>query len=164
MISYKYLKRRLTYCKATGVFRWKSVKEPGHERWNGRYAGEVAGGLSSHGHRRISLNGKRFNASVLAWFYVKGQYPKFYIDHKNMNAGDDRWSNLRQATNSQNMANTVARNKLMVKGVTPRGKKFNAGIMCEGRRFNLGRFDTAKEAHGAYKEAAKRLFGEYARF
>jgi len=34
------------------------------------------------------------------------KWPAYAVDHRNLDKGDNRWDNLREATRSQNMANT----------------------------------------------------------
>ena len=88
------------------------------------------------------------------------------MDHRNGNKLDNRRSNLRFCTRSQNMANISAHvdglNKL--KGVTfdRRWNKYYARIQVEGRRIWLGNFQYAYEAAQAYACASAKYFGEYA--
>jgi len=82
------------------------------------------------------------------------------VDHINRNGLDNRRSNLRIITQSQNMANRkMHKNKTIpFKGVTAFGSRFSA--TCQGKR--IGTFETAIEAALAYDAAAKVAFGEYA--
>lgn len=86
------------------------------------------------------------------------------IDHANGNKLDNRRSNLRLATNSQNAANMKKgkRSKTGFKGVDFVPAFYKARIRVNGRLIRLGNFDTAEEAALAYNEAAKLHFGEYA--
>jgi hypothetical protein len=88
------------------------------------------------------------------------------VDHINRNGLDNRRENLRLATRSQNMANKTVylTNKLGVKGVYLRNNRYRAQIQVEGRKIMLGTFDTLDEAREAYKQAAVKHFGEFARF
>lgn len=87
------------------------------------------------------------------------------VDHINGNKLDNRKSNLRLCSRSQNMANAPGR------GVTSRYKgvgwdrsrgKWHAKIMVDYKTINLGRFDSEIEAARAYDAAALRYFGSYA--
>lgn len=51
------------------------------------------------------------------------------------------------------------------KGVVwfPKTKKWRARIGLNGERISLGLFSTREEAHAAYRAAAERLHGEFAR-
>jgi hypothetical protein len=81
--------------------------------------GRPLGSIRSHGYRMLAVDGVRYYAHRLAWLYMTGAWPAGSIDHANTDRADNRWANLRQATPSQNGANTVrqARNKSGFKGV-----------------------------------------------
>lgn len=89
------------------------------------------------------------------------------VDHKNRNGLDNRRSNLRYATHSQQMANRRVWAKSGLRGVrydpsSPGCKPWRAKIAKDGTEIRLGRFATAEEAARAYDEAAVRLYGEFA--
>lgn len=90
------------------------------------------------------------------------------VDHISMDGLDNRRSNLRVATRSQNSQNTPKRrnNTSGYKGVIwhKRNKKWYARIGYKGKSISLGLHDTPEQAYEAYKRAALELFGEYARF
>jgi len=103
------------------------------------------------------------------------------VDHINGIKDDNRRENLRVATNGQNRANSKLNdnNKSGLKGVhlrkkptiknrkkKPRkdrmGDRWAAQINVNGKKLHLGYFDTKEEAHAAYREAARKHFGEFA--
>lgn len=90
-----------------------------------------------------------------------------WVDHANRNTCDNRKSNLRRCSPSQNAANRAPKPKTTsgLKGVfkTSSGR-FEAGIFIDGRRRYLGSFPTAEEAQAAYIAAAQQHFGEFARW
>jgi len=107
-----------------------------------------------------------YAAHRLAWFYETGEWPSDEIDHKNRGRDDNWFENLREATRSQNVANTALRstNTSGFKGVSfdrSRGR-FLSKIKVNYRTINLGRFDAPEEAHAAYLAAAQKHFGEFA--
>lgn len=112
MITQSELKELLHYDPETGVFTWlisvSNVK-----------TGAIARDYS-HGYLRVSIKGKRYYGHRLAWLYMTGEWPKHQIDHINHVRCDNRFKNLRCATNSENHKNTPRRkdNKTGITGVS----------------------------------------------
>lgn len=130
-------------------------------------AGSKCGDTDSKGYWRLRVDGRRYLAHRLAWFYMTGEWPPNEVDHKNLVRTDNRWGNLRlsdEFTNKRNTA-TYKNNKSGLKGVSWHvcSKKWRARIRIDGREVNLGLFDTTEEANAAYAAAAKMHFGEFAR-
>ena len=96
---------------------------------------------------------------------MTGEWGRPAIDHRDGNSTNNRWSNLRRATPSQNNANRrrPRHNTSGYKGVYFRWGFWRACIKRNGRRIYLGVFATPEEAHAAYVAAARKLFGEFAR-
>lgn len=90
------------------------------------------------------------------------------VDHRNMDGLDNRRSNLRLATQQQNICNTglPRHNTSGYKGVTRKrtggGKVWKAQIGVAGGMTHLGSFHTSHEAARAYDIAARQHFGEFA--
>ncbi len=92
---------------------------------------------------------------------------KRVVDHINGDPTDNRRSNLRICTVSQNLMNRGANSnsKSGFKGVSPchSNGRWRATINIAGsKQKHLGYFDTPEEAHAAYVEAAKQFHGEFA--
>lgn len=89
------------------------------------------------------------------------------VDHKNMCGLDNRRENLRLASKSENMCNRTKtrQNSSGFKGVCwhKQGECWQAYITKNKVRRYLGLFDTAAEAHEAYKRAATELHGDFRR-
>jgi hypothetical protein len=129
----------------------------------GTRVGEQAGRKTADRYRRISINGRSYLASRLAWFYIYGGWPKNEIDHINHDTSDDRIDNLREATRSQNCFNSnLSKNISGYRGVSHNYAKWKAIINIGKKRFYLGTFETREEAAEAYNRAAKEMFGEFA--
>jgi hypothetical protein len=89
------------------------------------------------------------------------------IDHIDCNGLNNRKSNLRKATKSQNQHNQriSGANKSGVKGVRwhKASQKWVAQIECNGRRHHLGCYASISDAAGAYASASASFHGEFGR-
>lgn len=153
------LKQILEYNPETGEFFWKvssgSVK-----------AGSSAGSVYKNGYRYIQIDGLDFRAGRVAWFFVTGEDPVDFVDHKDGMRDNNRFANLRKATNEQNQANIGPKstNTSGIKGVSWSAKrgKWCAMITVKGVAKNLGRYDSIVDAAKAYRAAAVDAWGEFA--
>jgi hypothetical protein len=88
-----------------------------------------------------------------------------HTDHINRDGLDNRLSNLRAATQSENIRNQGVRrnNKSGLKGASwhTTANRWVAKIKLDKKQFHLGFYDTAEEAHRAYCEASERLHGKF---
>lgn len=161
MLTRRRLKELLIYDPRTGIFRWR-VRRSGVP-----IAGMVAGSPGPKGHILITINGRKYKASRLAVFWMTGRWPRQQVDHRDTDPGNDRWKNLRLATNAENCRNRsrFRNNTTGFKGVSFHRLtgKYQAAIRKDYRRIHLGLFGSARAAHEAYKAAANELFGEFAR-
>ena len=85
-------------------------------------------------------------------------------DHINLNTLDNRRSNLRLATHSDNAHNTrLPRNNTTgYRGVSKHSNNYVAHINKDNKYHYLGYFSDPKEAALAYNKAAIELHGEFA--
>jgi hypothetical protein len=151
------LRALLDYDSKTGEFRWR-------KRRGAVKPGDIAGTLVQ-GYRKIEIHGRSYPAHQLAWLCKKGKWCSQMIDHRDLDPSNNRWTNLRQATRSQNNANrrVSSNNACGLKGVSPHQGQWRATISKNGRKHYLGNFATPQAAHAAYAKAARKLFGEFAR-
>lgn len=163
MISHSELKQLLRYAPETGHFFW--IESIGSQAQKGTLAGWVN---SPKPYVRVTIEGRTYSAHRLAWFYTYGEWPTDQLDHIDCDHSNNRLSNLRRATNHQNLGNRrrSRNNKSGFKGVYYKKdtKKWEAAISSQKTRKYLGLFDTPEQAHEAYKAAAIELFGDFARF
>lgn len=105
-----------------------------------------------------NINGARIRMHKL----LMGDRKGFKVDHINGDKCDNRRTNLRWATASENGQNVGPRN-----GSTGRGYQFHtngctAKITSNGKYHYLGRYKNVEHAMLAYNHAARQLFGEHA--
>jgi hypothetical protein len=84
-------------------------------------------------------------------------------DHFNGDGTDNRRSNLRPATQSQNIAAARPWGKSRYKGVSPIRGRWRARITQNYRTVTIGYYGTEHEAAAAYDKAAKSIHGHFAR-
>ena len=89
--------------------------------------------------------------------FIMGKKDGFVIDHINQKKNDNRKSNLRYATKSQNGINT----KKKIKGVYKDKKRWYARITVNKEVIKLGSYKTKEEAVLARQQAEIKYFGEF---
>lgn len=155
-IEVKELRRLFSYNPNTGVLTWKISTS------KKRLAGTTAGVTRQDGYKRVGINKKDYYVHRIAWAITYGKWPTRGVDHINGEPSDNRIVNLREANQSQNIANSKC--KSGTKGVsTARGGRYRAQIMVNYKYIHLGTFLTIEEAKAAYNQAASEYFGEYRR-
>jgi HNH endonuclease/AP2 domain len=160
-LTTKRLRELLSYAPYTGDFtRLVTIK-------HNALKGAVVRSYDAYGYLRISIDGRRYRAHRLAWFYMTGSWPPHEIDHINGVRDDNRFSNLRLATHAQNHQNKglSTTNTSGLKGASwhGRSRKWRARIVAGGRQISLGYFSTPEDAHASYCTAALEYFSEFAR-
>ena len=55
------------------------------------------------------VNYKNYKVHQIIWVYMTGKWPDKLIDHEDLNGENNKWYNLRLATQSQNMMNVGLR-------------------------------------------------------
>lgn len=152
------LKANLKYDPETGYFYWIHFR---HKIAPGQRA-ECLG--SSGRYYKIFWKGSLYAAHRVAWLLMTETEPPEELDHENLDGLNNEWSNIREATRSQNCMNRAFSNPLG-KGVTfhKASNKYAAQIALNKKKIHLGLFDNPEEAHEAYKQASAKLHGEYSR-
>ena len=147
------LRELLDYDPLTGGLVWKS----------GRGGTTGIAGFDSD-YRKITIDYEIYVEHRIIWMWMTGEDPgEMEVDHIDRDCSNNKWSNLRLATVSQNRSNVAARNKTgLPKGVFPNKTGYFARIQRNGKKHYLGNFSTPEEAHQAYCVAATDLHGEFA--
>lgn len=155
----KVLRKLFDYDAETGALYWRAR---GLKKWDSRYAGTEAGTRTHKGYIQIAIYGKLFFAHRIAYAWMADKQP-VQIDHVDGDGFNNRWSNLRAATVSQNQINRrKLRGAQIFRGVYKARKKFVAQIKTNQVHTYIGSFDTAEEAAVAYDKEAKRQHGKFA--
>ena len=158
MLTQDRLRDVLHYDPDTWVFTWKM---PG----SGVRVGSVAGSVMRCGYIIIGIDRAVHLAHRLAFLYVEGSFPSAEVDHIDHCRSNNRWSNLRPATRSDNSKNTriSTRNTSGYKGVSwhSHGSAWVARAMLNGKSHHLGYFPTAEAASEAYEAFARKHHGEF---
>jgi len=165
-ISVEYAREILDYNPETGEFRWK-VRDNVPSNWNSKYAGKLAGSMSTQGYIKIGIDCKHFRAHRLAWLLFYEYWPTGQLDHRDNNRANNRINNLRLATSNENGYNRKIslNNTSGVSGVSLHtvGNKWCAKIKADGKRILLGYFANFEDAVIARKQAEIEYFGEFRR-
>lgn len=155
-LSIDRLRYLIDYDCATGIFLWK--KSP----CNSVKVGAIAGNEHGTGYLQINIDGTKYYAHRLAWFYVHNEWPESDVDHVNGVRHDNRIANLRSVTkaaNVQNMRSATSRNKSGFLGVShiSASQKYRAQIYVDGRHFYLGEYESPEVAHAVYRKVKRQL-------
>ncbi|MBV6635050.1 MAG: HNH endonuclease [Mameliella sp.] len=162
--SREELKVLLEYSPHTGELVWRERSRcrfsSDHQwrAWNARNAGRKAfTGRGASGFMG-SVNRVIYYAHRLIWKMQTGCDPDV-IDHINGDPFDNRWINLRNVSQAQNVKNSSRRkdNKSGVTGAHRRKGKFVAYIRSEGNQSVIGTFETLEAASSARKARMKEL-------
>jgi len=159
------LRSRLIYDKHTGALTWKARttldgSRPSEvTRWNKRFAGAKVKTKSKAGYIVVCIDNIQYKSHRICYAMGYLVEPKtfegLYIDHISGQKDDNRLSNLRLATISENAKNRKISltNKSGVVGVVKRKRCFEAHVSTKNGRIYLGRFKNIEDASAARKLA-----------
>lgn len=160
-ISHNELLDMLNYDEKTGEFWWKVAL-------SNRVRLDIPAGCLSKslGYKVYRIHSNLYYGHVLAWFYVHRTWPVNTIDHIDGVKNNNRICNLREATKAEQTRNRKANknNSTGYKGVSLCDGKYKSQIKTRGRSYFLGLFDNPIDANEAYRVAAEKMFGEFAKW
>lgn len=159
------LKELLDYDSSTGEFsRLSGLK--GHK------AGSKVGSLT-HGYEVICIDKKKYYSHRLAFLFMEGRLPKL-IDHIDGNGLNNAYANLRECSQSENLANKTnqSNNSSLIKGVCyiKSREAYRARVEIKGissnRYFKINKYGSTENALLAactyVQELRQQLHGEFA--
>lgn len=135
-------------------------------------AGQKAGTVTSNGYVAIAITINEkfyvFKAHRLIWYIMTRKDPcHLQIDHIDGNRLNNKFSNLRLATQTQNARNRGPnkKSKSGLKGAywSKSQQTWTSQITINNKSIHLGYFLTPELAHMAYCKAAAELHGDFAR-
>jgi hypothetical protein len=150
------LRELIDYDPGTGA-----ITRRGGQR--GARPGRQVTATNESGYLVVNIDGRVYRGHRLAWLWMTGGWPPAQIDHRNGDPGDNRWSNLRAATptqNAQNRQGAQTNNKLGLLGVTLHRQSglYHASIVLNGHKISLRYHETPEEAHAVYMEARREVY------
>ncbi len=158
MLTKEKILNRLSYNEETGALT---------RNWKGG-SSRPTGTVREDGYIRINVDGKLHYAHRLVWIIFNGHIPDgMQVDHIDCNPSNNKISNLRLATQSQNNHNqrVYKSNSSGVKGVlwNKLEKRWKVTCWLNNKKHNGGTFLSLEEAVKAQKELRDRLHADFAR-
>lgn len=158
MMTFDEVDKLLSYDPDTGFLTWKA------DRNQSTAAGSVAGYLNKFGYIRVKVCGDLDYAHKIAWLLHTGKWPSNNLDHIDGCTTNNRFENLRECTQAENLQNKTRyrNNKSGIVGVyfDKARSKWRAQIQVNGKQIHLGRFITIEEAAAA-RAAAKAQYHQF---
>ncbi|QIG65803.1 HNH endonuclease [Ochrobactrum phage vB_OspM_OC] len=168
-LTQEIVKELIDYDPETGICRWKerdakwfdpnggNPLDQRVKRWNTRHANAIAGNLCKlKGYRHIMIFAKNYKLHRIIWLWMTGEWPD-RVDHINGIYNDNRWVNLRDVSDQENMKNQkiYKNNTSGVMGVIWRKdtQKWRSIITVDKQKINLGSYSSYDEAVFVRKEA-----------
>ena len=150
-IDAKRLRALLAYDAATGSFRRRVT-------CGNQIAGTIAGWRNGRGRLCIRIDRRTYHAHRLAFLWMTGRWPS-QIDHRNRDPLDNCWSNLREASQAENLRNqrlhkTNTSGHVGVRALA--NGSYRATICVNYHILNLGTFKTFAAAVAARRAADER--------
>jgi hypothetical protein len=170
--SKEYLHECFEYNSETGILIWKHrprehySTETNYIGSNKRFVGKQAGSIKSkEGYLCIRIADINYAVHRIIWKYMTGFDPFNNIDHINNIRHDNRWCNLREATDNENARNKL-RNKNNTSGVKnvtwdKESGKWLAQIREGKRNIKVGRFTDIKDAEEAIRLKRIEMYKDY---
>ena len=154
MITQKELKALITYDKDSGNFYRVNTNKL------------IQVNPDRDGHIRFRVKNIKIYAHRLAWIYITGSFPENCIDHIDGNPSNNKFTNLREATNKENSRNSkmFKTNTSGVKGVYwHKGKsRWYAHCRVDNKRHFVGTFKNIIDAEKAVNAFREKHHGAFA--
>ena len=125
------------YNEHTGQLTWRVARS--HRVKVGGIAG------TTHPSGRLSVRiGKNYYVHRIAWLIMTGKWPENQIDHIDRDPSNNKWSNLRDVTQTENQCNKG--NNSEYPGVCKNKNSFYARLQIDGVRHHSICFNNIEDA------------------
>lgn len=178
-VTPEVLRELLDYDPETGVLTWKerdvkwfrdgvrSSAQGNANKWNARFAGTRAFSENREtGYVRGPIFRRTYRAHRVAYAIMTGEWPKEEIDHIDGIRSNNKWSNLRAATRSENCRNKRTHSRSGYKGVYPLANSpglFQCLFRDKGKLRYLGSGRDPEELARLWDKHAKEMHGDFAK-
>lgn len=150
-LTYERVHELFNYNPETGIVTW--IKPTS----NRVKQGSTAGSINSLGYFKIGVDYKTYLLHRLAFLWMEGFFPENGLDHIDRDRLNNKWTNLREASQQCNIrnCNIFKSNTSGIIGVGwhKQTRKWRASIMVSGKDIHIGLFNTKIEAAQARWEA-----------
>ena len=160
---FNIVNKYIAYNIITGVFTWKVRK-------SNKVAGSIAGRIKDKsGYRYITIDRQECAAHRIAWLLVTKKDPWPYeIDHKDGNASNNAFHNLRPATPKENSGNRkIGKNNTSgyksIKHKSHQKNPWVVNIQQQNKNHYVGSFPTKEMAIEARDKKGKEIYGKFYR-
>ena len=159
-VTWKQLDELLFYNSETGKLYYK-VSKGGRVK-----AGEEVGSIGGTGYLNVKIRGVKYRVHRVIWALVYKEKPPAIIDHEDGNKQNNKLTNLRVATKSQNSHSSKLRhnNSTGFAGLTyhKRSKSWFTKIVKDGILY--GKYFKSKDKAISHLVCRRReLYGEFVR-
>ena len=148
----------MDYDPKTGILTWKVNRGSGQK-------GKIAGSKMD-AYRMVQINGKHYLTHRVIWCYMTGYWSKVQIDHIDGNKSNNIFSNLREATNSENQCNRKNANKNSKSGFKNvylmENNRYLVQVTKDRKTYPIGWYDNLNQAIVAAKNARSHYHGIFA--
>jgi len=159
-LTIERLKLLYHYDPETGVFTRLNAR-------NNTRPGPLKTKPNTNGYLRLYIDGNRYKQHRLAIFYMTGEWPAKFVDHKYGDRARNAFSDLRDVSNQENCQNQRKAHRDSTTGIlgvyerknirTGAFSKYTASITSNYQQKTLGSFLTIEEAQEAYLSAKRQL-------
>ena len=159
---YNLCKSLFIYNKDNGKLYWEN---PAYNCK--RLKGKEVGTVDKSGYLAMMVKKKNYKVHQIC-FLMHHKYKPKMIDHINGIKQDNRISNIRECTSSENGQNRTQLSKNNTSGykgicLCKRSNKWNATILYKGVRKSLGYYENKEDAATAYNNACEKYYKDFGR-